>query len=331
MVDLGEIQRVEDLREIWPHEAQDFTPWLADNLDQLGEALGLDLELRSAEAAVGPFSLDVLAHDRESDRPVIIENQLEATDHTHLGQLLTYAAGYDSYAVVWLTREFQDEHRQALDWLNQRTGEDTAFFGVVIEAWRIDGSRPAPNFKVVAMPNNWQRRLSAIERNARARTGTERKRQYESFWRALGKMMEEHNHVIDGDELTNSWVCFESEFEGVSWNVSFQSRGRASVELYLWALDMGREWADQVYQWLEARKEDIESELGYELRWETFSRRKDYRISAECPGRINADDGTLAALREWMRDQLIAFDGTFAPIIQELVDIDAEATNGSDD
>ncbi len=330
MADLGVIERV-DLREVWPHEAQDFTPWLAENLDKLGAALGLDLELQSSEAAVGPFSLDVLAHDADGNGPVVIENQLGATDHTHLGQLLTYAAGYDAYAVIWLTREFREEHRQVLDWLNHRTGEGTQFFGVVVEAWRIDGSRPAPHFKLVAMPNGWQKRLSAVEGQARARNNSEQERRYEAYWRALGEMMTERNYVIGGDELTNPWIWFESEFEGVTWNTSFQPRGRAFVELYLWAIDMGREWADQVFHRLEARKEDIESKLGYQLRWETFTRRRDYRISAECPGRINADDGTLAELREWMRDQLLAFDGVFAPIIQEIVDMDSQGSNAGDE
>ena len=330
MVDLGAIERV-DLRDVWPDEAQDFTPWLAENLDKLGEALGLGLELQSAEAAVGPFSLDVLARDADGNGPVVIENQLGPTDHAHLGQLLTYAAGYDAYAVIWLTREFREEHRQVLDWLNHRTSEGTQFFGVVVEAWRIDGSRPAPHFKLAAMPNDWQKRLSAVEGEARARSNSEQERRYEAYWRALGEMMKEHNYVIGGDETTNSWIWFESEFEGITWNTSFQSRGRIFVELYLWARDMGREWADQVYQWVEARKEDIESELGYQLRWETFSRRRDYRISAEFPGRINADEATLADLREWMRDQLIAFDGVFAPIIQEIIDMDSQETDAEDE
>ena len=154
---LAKIERV-DLREAWPNEARDFTPWLAENIAELGEALGMDLELQQTEAAVGGYSLDVLATDLNQDRPVIIENQLEPTNHDHLGKLLTYAAGYDANVIVWLTREFRDEHRQALDWLNQRTGEDTQFFGVVVELWRIGDSLPAPHFKAVATPNEWRKR-----------------------------------------------------------------------------------------------------------------------------------------------------------------------------
>ena len=150
------IQNV-DLREVWSNEATDFTPWLAENITKLGDTLGLELELQSREAPVGSYSLDLLVHDLGRDRPVIIENQLEATNHTHLGQLLTYASGYDAHVAVWIAKEFKDEHRQALDWLNQRSDENTEFFGVVIEIWKIDDSRPAPHFKLVATPNNWRK------------------------------------------------------------------------------------------------------------------------------------------------------------------------------
>ena len=323
MVELGSIEQV-DLREVWSHEAQDFTPWLAGNLDKLGEVLGLDLELRSAEAAVGPFSLDVLAHDLGSNRPVIIENQLEETNHDHLGKLLTYAAGYDAYAVVWLTKEFRDEHRQAVDWLNQRTDENTQFFGVVVEAWKIDQSRPAPHFRVVAMPNDWHKRLTGVERQTRSRVAHDQNQRYAAFWQDFGEMMDEINYVGEYQDRTASWVVFESEFTGITWNASIQPRGRAFAELYLSARDMGREWADHVYERLEERRDTIEEELGLPLNWETHLRARNYRISAERAGRINDDEQTLAELREWMRDQFIALNSVLSPVIQEIVDIDVE-------
>ena len=128
-----------------------------------------DLEVEAREAPVGSFSLDILARDQDN-RQVVIENQLEATDHTHLGQLLTYAAGFDANVIVWIAKNFRDEHRDALDLLNRRTGEDTEFFGVEVELWQIDDSRRAPYFKPVVTPNEWRKQTV---RPSRRRIGEE--------------------------------------------------------------------------------------------------------------------------------------------------------------
>lgn len=115
MTDFGEIKAV-DIRESWPNEARDFTPWLAENIDRLSNALGMDLEVTTCEADIGDFSLDLLAKDLGSGRPVVIENQFGATNHDHLGKVITYAAGVDAVAVIWLMESMRDEHRQALEW-----------------------------------------------------------------------------------------------------------------------------------------------------------------------------------------------------------------------
>ena len=141
------------IRDIWPSEPENFTPWLANHISDLGDALGLELdpENTTTEAAVGPFSLDILSHDR-GDRPVAIENQLGETDHTHLGQLLTYTAGYDAPVAVWVAGKFRDEHREALDLLNRRTDEESEFFGVVMEVWQIDDSKAGSIFQGCICP-----------------------------------------------------------------------------------------------------------------------------------------------------------------------------------
>jgi hypothetical protein len=159
---LGRLEKV-NLREAWPSEAANFTPWLAkaENLTLLGEAIGRDLEPYAEEHSVGPFRADILCREVGSDAWVLIENQLERTDHTHLGQLLTYAAGLNTVTVVWVAERFTDEHRAALDWLNQKTPEGIAFFGLEVELWRIGTSHLAPKFNVVSKPNVWTRQIAA--------------------------------------------------------------------------------------------------------------------------------------------------------------------------
>ena len=149
-------QPEDNLRKMWPNEARDFTPWLADHLSQLGKALRLELELEEQEASVGSYSLDILARDLESDSPVIIENQLKATDHDHLGKLLTYAAEFDANVIVWIAKKFSSAHKKALNFLNDCTGEDRQFFGVKVDGWKRDASSPIAKFTPVVTPKGWR-------------------------------------------------------------------------------------------------------------------------------------------------------------------------------
>lgn len=150
--DLGKLERVE-LREAWTSESADFTPWLADHLDLLGEQLGLSLELVGREVSVGQFSADILCRLTGTDHLVLVENQLEWTDHRHLGQIITYTAGLEALTVIWVAAGFVEQHRGALDWLNGNTPEDVGFYGVEVQLWRIGDSAPAPRFNVVSRPN----------------------------------------------------------------------------------------------------------------------------------------------------------------------------------
>ncbi|AXY53332.1 hypothetical protein YT1_3937 [Rhodococcus ruber] len=165
---------------IWPHEAIDFTPWLLQNVDVLSDLLGMDLVLAAAEHPVGDFSLDLKGYDEATGEVVIVENQLEQSDHTHLGQIITYAAGTDPTTIVWVTTGFRPEHRAAIDWLNQRTDENTRVFGVVIQVVQIGDSQPAPNFDLVVQPNDWEKQVRQAA-SPRAGEASARVRRYREF------------------------------------------------------------------------------------------------------------------------------------------------------
>lgn len=312
--ELGSIKKVSDLREAWPNEAGDFTPWLADNISELGDALGLDLELQAQEAPVGTFSLDLLAHETGKNRAVIIENQLEQTNHDHLGKLLTYAGGYDADIAVWIARDFRDEHRQALDWLNQRTDEETAFFGVVIELWKIDGSRPAPHFNIIAAPNEWQKETV---RNVQEAKISEKSLRYQRFFQELMDALRERGftNARKAQPYKSSYGFSAGHAGRVKYNANFAQGRRARVEVYIDSTD--KDWNDDLFDRLMERKESIESDLSESLEWERLDNRRASRISVAREGGID-DEETLEEIKNWMIEKLLDFRRVFGPILDEL-------------
>lgn len=156
-IELGSLQRIEDLHTVWKHEAHDFTKWLSeeDNLKILGDTIGINMHFEDSESPVGDFFADILANEEGTDRRIIIENQLEDTDHKHLGQIITYASGKSANVIIWIVKNARDEHRQAIEWLNQHTDDSICFFLIEIELWKIGNSQPAPKFNIVERPNEW--------------------------------------------------------------------------------------------------------------------------------------------------------------------------------
>lgn len=187
---LGTIKKM-DLRDVWSSESSDFTPWLAkdENIALLGEAIGLELEVESQEKNVGPFRADILARDLTSNHYVLIENQLEQTNHNHLGQIMTYAAGLDAFSIIWIAKSFTEEHRAALDWLNRITEENINFFGIEIEVIQIGDSLPAPQFKVVAKPNDWSK---SVRSSASTGELTDTKLKQQQYWTEFKEYVEKN-------------------------------------------------------------------------------------------------------------------------------------------
>ena len=306
-----------DSRNIWEDEVENFTPWLAENISQFGEVLGLELEPDSTSigVAVGTHRLDLLAYD--VDRQVAIEIQLGETDATHLGELLTCMAGRGVSVAVWVASKFNDEHKAALDLLNQRTDEETEFFGVVLEVWQIDGSRPAPHFKVVAAPNDWRRHARAS-----GWTGnSEIIQRYRLYFQGLIYGMGEGPDVPRPRRVTGRrWQSFTSGYEGVEYRASFATRQGerfARVELYF---DSDyRETNKDRYDQMEDSREEIEAQIGGDFEWERLDNRRASRISAVRPGSIRDNDGQLDQIREWMSEKLVTFKRCFDPRLADLL------------
>ena len=274
---LGQLIKL-DPRTVWMHEAHDFTPWLLDHADTLAEVLGIDLELTEAEHPVGGFALDLIGRDLTNNCVLIVENQLTGTDHGHLGQLLTYAAGTEAKTIVWLATSFREEHRQALDFLNDMAGGEVRFFGVQIGAVRIGDSVPAPLFELRAQPNDWHATVSSGAKASSTQAG--KAPLYTAFWtRFLQRLaLERPGWSKARKPQATNWISMPCPFKGLSYySASFAQGGKLRSELYLDFEDGDQ--VDRLFSALAAHKELIEATYGGPLTWEELPNRRACRIT----------------------------------------------------
>ncbi len=307
VTEFGELKAV-PVRQVWPNEAHHFTRWLAKNIFRLGEAIGMELEVVKAESEVGDFSLDILAKDLGSGRLVVIENQYSSTNHDHLGKLLTYAAGHDAAAAIWIAEKIRDEHKAALEWLNRHTDVDTHFFAVTVEVFRIDDSRPAFEFKPVVLPNEWQRQARASAEGDVSPRGEA----YRKFFQGLlDELRQKHKFTGAKVAQPQNWYSFSAGMSGVSYGSSFAQGDRLRAEVYFGQSDAERN--KDLFDRLHARKQDLEREFGEALEWERLDDRTASRVAVYRPGSIEADEQALRETRAWMVDRLLRFKRVFGP------------------
>lgn len=173
MTTLGKLEKV-DLRTFWNHEAHDFTQWLAkeENIQILSDEIGIQLIEVKPEVLIGGYKVDLVATDEDSGKKVIIENQLEQTDHKHLGQIITYASGYNASIIIWIVKDSREEHQKAIEWLNNHTGAELSFFLIRMELWQIGESPLAPKFNILVEPNDWAKTLQQNQTDDRELTQT---------------------------------------------------------------------------------------------------------------------------------------------------------------
>ncbi len=310
---LSKLERV-PLREAWRHEANDFTPWLAeeDNLNTLADALGLpELALVATEHWVGEFKLDILC--TSGDEQVIIENQLEKTNHTHLGQILTYAAGTGARKVIWVAESFRPEHVAALDFLNQNTTDDLNFFAVEVELWRIGDSPLAPKFEVVAKPNEWAK--TGREQVKAASNATPTKQLQLKLWHALVELLAKNApHIRPQAPRPQHWLSNAIGKAGFNLNpTASQKEERLGVEVYIHHAD-----SKKLFQALLAQKDSIEQQLGFALDWQELPDAHACRIASWRPDSPLEDETQWPQYLDWFVQRLVKMNAVFRPVIQGL-------------
>jgi hypothetical protein len=311
-----------DLRDVWPSEPGSFTPWLAhpENLQFLAEALGMPgLELVGTEQTVDIFSADIVARTPDTGETVLIENQLERSDHTHLGQILTYAAGLDAAIIVWITRKFIAGHRAALDWLNSITNEKIAFFGVEVDAVRIDSSIPAPRFVVVARPNDWTRKLKVASAQSEATPETI---VFTRFWngydekaRAMGAPVRIAPSQV---KSANYYVRFGTA--GKIYLTAYRSVSSGTVGVYL---AMFEDQSREIFETLREKRALIEKAFGAPLEWLEKKMDAVYWVSA---GSLKAelDEADWPRQHAWLASTMKRLHGAIEPFIANLVNLKGE-------
>jgi hypothetical protein len=312
---LGKVDTIKDIRQIWPDEAKDFTSWLAteDGLKLLGQAVHLKLELVQREAKVGPFSADLLARvvGRKEDHLVVVENQFGKADHDHFGKLLTYASGLKAKTVVWIAESFTDEHRQALDWINETAGERVAYFGLEVYVIKIGSSDPAPQFRLISSPNP----VAQAFRESRDEVEfTETRLDQQTFWEELREFFKLKGSDLPlRKPLPQHWYEMAVGRSNFTVSLTINTRlNRIGCELY-----MSGPRAKQAFGLLQADKVSIESELGFNVEWQVLEGKDASRIATYHDGSIQGEVERQEA-KEWLYSMADRFHKVFSPRVKAL-------------
>ncbi|MBI1833897.1 MAG: DUF4268 domain-containing protein [Candidatus Andersenbacteria bacterium] len=308
---IGKLQRV-PLREIWKNEAKDFTSWLAENIDALNEALETSFSIVEKEKSVGSFYLDIMLEDSDGHL-AIVENQLEKTDHDHLGKVLTYMTNLDAKAAIWITSSPREEHEKAVHWLNEHTPADIAFYLVQVEAVKIGGSDPAPLFTVIVQPTEIAKEVG-LEKKEYA----ERHHLRKEFWQQLLEKAKERTKLHSNTSPTiYSWIGTGAGKSGLSFNYVITT-GFVGAELYL---DRGKEYPTlnkERFDALYKHKDVIENTFGGNLTWERLEHRRACRISFRFKEYGLKDKATWEQAQIKVIDAMVRLEKALRPYIKSL-------------
>lgn len=283
----------------------------------LGETLNMSLEVEEEERRVGRFSADILCRDTATADGdwVVIENQLETTDHSHLGQIITYAAGLEAKTCIWVAAKFHEEHRAAIDWLNEVSGEGHQFFALEIELWRIGESLSAPKFNIVAQPNDWKRDVGRAARNVQTGNLSQTKQLQLAFWQGLNERLNGHGALRSRKPAPQHWTTFSIGRTGMHLGGLINTReNRVAVELLL-----ADENAHTFFEQLHSEKDQITEEIDLELEWWPIPDSRNSKIITFHPMHDLGDQSSWPELHTWMIGSLEKMQACFAPRVKKLV------------
>lgn len=306
---LGRLEEV-DIRELWSHEQYDFSNWLAqgENLELLNEAIGLTLSEVEKEVYVGAYRCDLVGNDETTGEKVIIENQLEASNHDHLGKIITYASGLDAHVVVWIVKETREEHRSAIEWLNNNTATSINFFLIEIHAYKIGDSLYAPKFEVVEKPNGFIKTAKI-----HSGSGEYNKSQSErlEFWNRFNEILVERGKPFNVRKATTDhWYDVAIGVSGAHISLTLVNKdGCVGVELYI-------NDDKELFDYIAESKKEIESRMGLKLDWQRLDEKKALRIVYRIAG-LNFDDhSNYDTLMNEMIDKAILFGKVFKKYVK---------------
>lgn len=300
------------IRQAFKHEALNFSVWLEDNIDALSERIGLDLTVIEREKAVGSFTVDLFCEDKDGNT-VIVENQLERTDHDHLGKLLTYMVNLEAKTAIWVATEVRQEHQRVIDWLNESTGVDMSFYFVKVEAIRIGDSPFAPLFTPLSQPDEQTHEIGEQKKEL-----AERHVLRQEFWTQLLQRSNGRTRLTENRSPTRDhWLAVAAGKSGINYNYLILKNG-AAIDLYIDVGDQARNKA--IFDTLLEQKDAIEQEFGDTLDWRRLDDKRSSRIVKVYRGfgSLHEQD-KWEQLQEMMIDAMIRFDKTLRKRIRHAV------------
>lgn len=306
---LGKLQEV-DIRKVWQHEQYDFSNWLAgeENIQELGNTLNLSLTDVETEKFVGNYRCDILCKDELTGKVVLIENQLESTDHDHLGKIITYASGLDASVVVWIVASARQEHASAIEWLNKHTDDDLSFFLVEVHAYKIGDSDPAPQFKIIEQPNDFAKSVKAISKNSDL---SESEKSRLEFWTRFNEVLEECGKPFNKRKATTDhWYSVAMGSSECHISIDLVNKEH-KIRVSVWIYD-NKDMFDKFY----ANKDEIEAACGFELTWDRLDTKKAALACTYVYGLNFEDQSNYPELMHKTIDLVLTLKKAFVPYIK---------------